>query len=571
MASSNTQFFNLPALTPEQEQQLYNAIAARGAAPYGSRNASNSLATSQRLQSYNASPAQNSFYDTSLTQGYGNMSTFQNSSDLDNENDFSGADLGGESLHNDTTLVGGNTRSSRSSTRSASDEVESADKRRHPDDEDDEDGNDAKRRESGEKTAKKPGRKPILTEPTSKRKAQNRAAQRAFRERKEKHVKDLETKVEELEKTLKDKEQSTNHKLETYEAEIEKLKLELSVYKSKALLPFNNRPVVTSRVPFGAPLTNNINDVNFEFKFPKFGAYGAPQHHLADQSQSNSGLAETLPFSLDSQPENEVTASPDGFFPGLYSGQLNTTNSSRHNSSESHFSPDSHFSMVGLTSTTSPSASSHSNMGGGPSSSCGTSPEPFTQSPKAYKPIDTLTIIGEEQTNPDTFSGIGDLPWPENFEFKGLEDVDLSNFANFSSYRDPSTNFLAGGVENFFFDDAYNLDLSIPANSPPTDGAAHRKNLIAEIDAAKEADEVDGTGKEINCASIWKKLVNCEKTKNADFDLDGLCKDLSSKAKCSGNGEGTTVVDQKAFKEVMKKYLGDECGEECAEDMAKSR
>jgi AP-1-like factor len=445
MASSNNQFFNLPALTPEQEQQLFSVIAARQAGPYTSHNAPSGLpSTSRSLQSYNTSPAQNSFYDTSPAQGYGNMSSFQNSPDLDNENDFGGGDSGAEPLHNDTTLIGGHTRSSRSSTRSASDEVENADKRRHPDDEDDEDGNDAKRREPGEKTAKKPGRKPILTEPTSvgsaqgmhrlggpsytntvqqKRKAQNRAAQRAFRERKERHVKDLETKVEELEKALKNQEQSANHQIENYAAEVEKLKLELNVYKSKAMAPFNSRPAVTSRVPFGAPLTNNINDVNFEFKFPKFGAYGTPQHSysqsastapkqgsrdkssLAEQPQSIIGLSGTPLFSMDSQPENDLPISPDAFFPAPSPTQFNTTNSSRHNSAESQFSPDSHFSLVGLTSTTSPSASSHSNMGGGPSSSCGTSPEPFTQSPKAYKPIDTLTIIGEEQPSHDSFSG----------------------------------------------------------------------------------------------------------------------------------------------------------------------
>lgn len=42
---------------------------------------------------------------------------------------------------------------------------------------------------------------------SQKRKAQNRAAQRAFRERKERHLKDLETKVDELEKAS----ESTNH------------------------------------------------------------------------------------------------------------------------------------------------------------------------------------------------------------------------------------------------------------------------------------------------------------------------------------------------------------------------
>ncbi|KAF9972563.1 DNA-binding transcription factor yap1, partial [Modicella reniformis] len=51
----------------------------------------------------------------------------------------------------------------------------------------------------GKPAPKKAGRKPLTTEPTNKRKAQNRAAQRAFRERKEKYVKSLEDRIKELE------------------------------------------------------------------------------------------------------------------------------------------------------------------------------------------------------------------------------------------------------------------------------------------------------------------------------------------------------------------------------------
>ncbi|KAJ2890374.1 DNA-binding transcription factor yap1, partial [Coemansia aciculifera] len=49
-----------------------------------------------------------------------------------------------------------------------------------------------------EKKFKKPGRKPILTEASTKRTAQNRAAQRAFRERKQQYLKGLEERVKEL-------------------------------------------------------------------------------------------------------------------------------------------------------------------------------------------------------------------------------------------------------------------------------------------------------------------------------------------------------------------------------------
>ncbi|KAJ2381239.1 DNA-binding transcription factor yap1, partial [Coemansia sp. RSA 2603] len=45
---------------------------------------------------------------------------------------------------------------------------------------------------------KRPGRKPITTEATTKRTAQNRAAQRAFRERRQQYLKGLEDKIQEL-------------------------------------------------------------------------------------------------------------------------------------------------------------------------------------------------------------------------------------------------------------------------------------------------------------------------------------------------------------------------------------
>lgn len=50
-----------------------------------------------------------------------------------------------------------------------------------------------------EKQQTKPGRKPLTSEPKNKRTAQNRAAQRAFRERKERRMQELEEKVRALE------------------------------------------------------------------------------------------------------------------------------------------------------------------------------------------------------------------------------------------------------------------------------------------------------------------------------------------------------------------------------------
>ncbi|ODQ55931.1 hypothetical protein SAICODRAFT_15991 [Saitoella complicata NRRL Y-17804] len=72
---------------------------------------------------------------------------------------------------------------------------------------------------------KKPGRKPLTNEPTSKRKAQNRQAQRAFRERKEQHVKSLEIHVARLEAISAQKDEE----VESLKAEVRMLRAQLKM------------------------------------------------------------------------------------------------------------------------------------------------------------------------------------------------------------------------------------------------------------------------------------------------------------------------------------------------------
>ncbi len=107
---------------------------------------------------------------------------------------------------------------------------------------------------------------------------------------------------------------------------------------------------------------------------------------------------------------------------------------------------------------------------------------------------------------------------------------------------------------------------------PPSPAGKKTKNLLAEIDAAKEED-TGGPSQLLTCNKIWyefganrkktsrlqvadlnhrEKLQSCPSVQSGEFDLDGLCNDLQKKAKCSGSG---AVVDEKDFKNVMQKYL----------------
>jgi AP-1-like factor len=139
-------------LTPQQQSLLFAAL-----------NSNRPSDAAQPTNGFNMSPLQ---FDGSPIQADG-MSSFQNSPDLDYEYDFAGADSSFD-YYDDAgqpKMIGDLPGSKRSLT-SDSGDAESPEKRSHPDDEEEE-GPGAKRRESEEKMAKKPGRKPLTTEPTS--------------------------------------------------------------------------------------------------------------------------------------------------------------------------------------------------------------------------------------------------------------------------------------------------------------------------------------------------------------------------------------------------------------------
>jgi len=246
-----------------------------------------------------------------------------------------------------------------------------------------------------------------------KRKAQNRAAQRAFRERKEKHLKDLETKVVELEK----RSEATTSENTQLRAQLEAVTAELNEYKRKMQTTGNGRSVSGGRMSagFGPAAINNLGDVNFQFEFPKFGVLPGPsvsstnskpmRQNTASSMTSQNGSNAVSP-SHQTSIERASGASPSSVrslsttelanFSAVFASNQNGTQGM--NGSTSRGSLDSsHFGLGGAAATSSPSASSNSNLG--PSSSCGTSPEPFNQSPMGFKPLDTMTTIGEEPTS----------------------------------------------------------------------------------------------------------------------------------------------------------------------------
>lgn len=139
-------------LTPQQQSLLFAALNSNRA---------------------NGSPANNamtmspSTFDSSPAQAHGMPLT--DSPLLDFDYDFNNADSSFDFSFdngNDTSRMIGDIPGAPSTARSESaSDQDSPDKRSHPDDDEEENG--AKRRESEDKVSKKPGRKPLTTEPTS--------------------------------------------------------------------------------------------------------------------------------------------------------------------------------------------------------------------------------------------------------------------------------------------------------------------------------------------------------------------------------------------------------------------
>ncbi|CAA9956661.1 AP1 transcription factor [Pyrenophora teres f. maculata] len=486
---------------------------------------------------------------------------------------------------------------------------DSSEKRKSPDDEDaDDDEGGGKRREGEDKQAKKPGRKPLTSEPTTKRKAQNRAAQRAFRERKEKHLKDLETKVQELEKAS----DATNQENGLLRAQVQRLQMELREYRKRLSLNstgVNRAPPLTAG--FSSMLSNNSSNSNFSFEFPRFG--GLPGAQLLDNSllaKNKSASVSTTSGRQNStgriSPTNKangsLTESPapmgpthgaqrsgslNGFF-GFNNGALNKDNA-RSNTGSSVASQSRVFQFNSGSSSQSDSPST-SSTSPNQDSSCGTSPEPSHTSPKQ---ADTITdgyvchgnsegeVLFCEKLNmacgnprnpmPRAMSQSDDKPSPAVLQAKSPTPAanGIDYFANqnggqfdptlFGEYRD-TTNAIVGDGDftGGFFNDAFlNTGYGSPFHFGDTP-AVQKSNPLEEIERAQDCDDEVVPGEDpnslLNCHKIWDKLSSRPDFKDGTIDIDNLCSELRAKARCSESG---VVVDHKDVEAALKRLPKD--------------
>lgn len=256
-----------------------------------------------------------------------------------------------------------------------------------------------------------------------KRKAQNRAAQRAFRERKEKHLKDLETKVDELQKASDDANQENG----LLRAQVERLQVELREYRKRLSWVTTGSGIsAINAIPSAYPNkgTSGLHNHDFMFDFPKFG--DLPASHIfnnnnngqmsksnnqnkpkddQNESQRNEPHVPGVMNRDSLRSANGQASAKSANSPTVASDSAGATPASTHGTSRGQapkYAPaynKQSGSSLGASNSDSPSSSSDSHQSQLLSSS-GTSPEPTTHSP--HKTHDDghhctySTIDGEE-------------------------------------------------------------------------------------------------------------------------------------------------------------------------------
>ncbi|KAK9368309.1 transcription factor PAP1-domain-containing protein [Lipomyces kononenkoae] len=357
------------------------------------------------------------------------------------------------------------------------------DKRKVADDESDDELSETefKRRETNtsepEEAKKKPGRKLMTAEPSSKRKAQNRAAQRAFRERKEKHLRDLESRVAELENDA----HSMTTENQFLKKQVDRLQAELKEYRKRQSVPSSAKSSPNATHNYVTPFT---------FEFPLFGADSKFSQEANKPGQAHPRSAATSPMA--SVPYGQTMFS-------AYSPTSTITSSSS--------SPG--MTAAGATAKQSPVCPIPK------SSLYGNDEDDFCAQ---------LSMACGTRENPIPKAHANSILSPPAFE------TDL-----FSEYREPIFT-------------ATDEDFNLPELTPDDmfDNAADVNETGSASVVSKDDEMVvpADTKPLMSCTALWDRISMHPKF--GDLDIDGLCSELRTKAKCSESGVVVTESDLNA-------------------------
>jgi AP-1-like transcription factor len=387
-----------------------------------------------------------------------------------------------------------------------------------------------------QKVGKKPGRKADPHEPENKRKAQNRQAQRAFRERKERHLKDLEDRVEQLENEAA----TTNNENEFLRQQVKRLQGELKKYKNSR---FEQNSVSSDASDNGASRS-------FTFEFPFFSSgdkqsasqknntgtsvnTGIPLHRSSSSAQS--------PTSVISQ-RRSAGESPASAMSSPFSFRENSASSTH--TTPSSVSDINKISVGDIANT----ETFCDNL----SQACGTKDRPVPregsksgQSPVVITAASTLPWTSPVNTHKDIFNSktpsTASVFSPNSFEldFLGEYRDPLFDGEEFSLPELPTAEYsLFDPLENPIANTAFESMKKNPATGS-SDVSQQGQNALSSSNDDETVPANDP--KLMTCSAVWDRI--CSHPKFGDIDIDGLCYELRSKAKCSDGGVLLTEND----------------------------
>lgn len=147
----------------------------------------------------------------------------------------------------------------------------------------------------------------------------------------------------------------------------------------------------------------------------------------------------------------------------------------------------------------------------------------------------------------------------------------------FGDYRDPQDAVLSQDFSGFF-DDAFPLpdlgafDAATPGSTTKTPGKTDAPVTTVDIDDDEEVVPGEDRSQMLSCTKIWSvpavksvdssdsssnlvsrdRLQRLEKFRNGEIDVDNLCTQLRTKARCS---EGGVVIDQKDVDDIVTRAI----------------
>lgn len=403
---------------------------------------------------------------------------------------------------------------------------------------------------ASDKVSKKPGRKPDVEEPANKRKAQNRAAQRAFRERKERHLKDLEDRVAQLEHEAV----ATSDENEFLKFQVERLQDELKKYRSvkpqKPIAAATSSGSSPSSVELPGPNKRTLSSSSsksFTFEFPFFQDANKVQSSPLSQASPLNQASSSTPSSVatssispgysasSSVTPASIKEEPKEFAQNSYTmpnknlgdteefcDQLSLACGNKNDpvpkSRASQVKEKSPFIQAGVlkwpvsppinNAATSPAASKSRTMSSGsnaPEDPTGTTPSSLF-SPNTFT-SDFLNDYKDPLFDGDAFT----LPVVTGNEYGMFDPLD-------------------NPVINESFDKLAEANRQCGLELDPTGG--NKKSTLSD---AKDEDEIpNNTASFMSCSDAWDRISSHPKFN--DIDIDGLCFELRAKAKCADSG-----------------------------------